>query len=213
MVASDIAVENMQAGARAATERGVQLEWIEGDAQALPFGDDGFDVVTSAAGAMFAPDQRAAADELLRVCRPGGTIGMVNFTPDGLAGTFFGVLGPYLPPAPEAPSPLLWGTEAHVRELFGDRVSSLQTSRHDLVESVPGPPAEYCELYKRTFGPVVAAFANVAGDPQRRATLDREFLELVTDANSGPRHGPTELRFEYLLVVAAREARRRRPAA
>ena len=202
VVASDIAVENMQAGARTASERGVQLEWIEGDAQALPFGDGGFDVVTSAAGAMFAPDQRAAADELLRVCRPGGTIGMINFTPDGLAGTFFGVLAPYLPPAPEAPSPLLWGTEAHVRELFGDRVSSLRTSRHELVESVPGPPAEYCGLYKRTFGPVVAAFASVEDDPQRRAALDREFLEFVTHANAGPADGPTELRFEYLLVVA-----------
>ena len=202
VVASDIAVENMRAGARAARERGVRLEWIEGDAQALPFGDGEFDVVTSAAGAIFAPDQRAAADELLRVCRPGGTIGMANFTPDGLAARFFAVLAPYLPPAPDAPSPLLWGTEAHVRELFGDRVSSLRTSRHELVESVPGPPAEYCELYKRTFGPVAAAFASVEDDPQRRATLDRELLAFVTDASCGPRDGPTELRFEYLLVVA-----------
>ena len=122
VVASDITVENMKAGEREASERGVVLEWVEGDAQALPFGDGEFDVVTSSAGAMFAPDQQAVADELLRVCRAGGTIGMANFTPNGLAAEFFGVLGPYLPPPPpEAPSPLLWGDEAHVRELFGDR--------------------------------------------------------------------------------------------
>ena len=203
VVASDIAVENMKAGELEASERGVELEWIEGDAQALPFGAGEFDVVTSSAGAMFAPDHQAVADELLRVCRPGGTIGMANFTPDGLAAEFFGVLGPYLPPPPpDAPAPLMWGDEAHVRELFGDRVSSLEASERELVETVPGPPAEYCDLYRRTFGPVVAAFASVGDDPERSANLDREFLEFATNANAGPPDGPTELRFEYLLVLA-----------
>jgi len=152
---------------------------------------------------MFAPDQQAVADELLRVCRPGGTIGMANFTPDGLAAKFFGVLGPYLPPPPpDAPPPLMWGSEAHVRKLFGDRVSSLEASERELVERVPGPPAEYCDFYKRTFGPVIAAFASVEDDPERRADLDREFLEFATNANAGSPKGPTELRFEYLLVLA-----------
>ncbi|HWI07463.1 MAG TPA: methyltransferase domain-containing protein [Solirubrobacteraceae bacterium] len=203
VIASDITIENMRDGQSEASERGVELEWIEGDAQALPFGDDEFDVVTSSAGAMFAPDQQAVADELLRVCRLGGTIGMANFTPDGLAADFFAVLGPYLPPPPPGtPSPLSWGDEAHVRELVGDRVSSLETSKRELVETVPGPPAEYCDLYKRTFGPVVAAFAGVADDSERSANLDREFLEFATDANVGSSEGPTELRFEYLLVLA-----------
>ncbi len=203
VVASDITVENMKAGEREASERGVELEWVEGDAQALPFGDAEFDVVTSSAGAMFAPDQQAVADELLRVCRPGGTIGMANFTPDGLAGEFFGVLAPYLPPPPpDAPSPLLWGDEAHVRELFGDRVSSLDASERELVETVAGPPVEYAEFYRQTFGPVIAAFASVENDPERSATLEREFLDFVERANAGPSGGPTELRFEYLLVLA-----------
>jgi len=205
VVASDITVENMKAGEREASERGVELEWVEGDAQALPFGDSEFDVVTSSAGAMFAPDHQAVADELLRVCRPGGTIGMANFTPDGLAAEFFAVLAPYLPPPPpDAPSPLMWGDEAHVRELFGDRVSSLEASERELVETVPGSPTEYCDLYKRTFGPAVAAFASVEDDPERSANLDREFLEFATNANAGPPEGPTELRFEYLLVLALR---------
>lgn len=203
VIASDLAIENMRAGEREARERGVELEWIEGDAQALPFGDGEFDVVTSSAGAMFAPDHQAVADELLRVCRPGGKIGMANFTPDGLAAKFFGVLGPHLPPPPpDAPSPLMWGDEAHVRELFGDAVSSLEARERELVERVPGPPAEYCDLYKRTFGPAVAAFASVEDDPDRSANLHREFLEFATNANAGPPEGPTELRFEYLLVLA-----------
>ena len=203
VVASDITVENMKAGEREASQRGVELEWVEGDAQALPFGDGEFDVVTSSAGAMFAPDQQAVADELLRVCRPDGTIGMANFTPDGLAADFFGVLAPYLPPPPpEAPSPLLWGDEAHVRRLFGDRASSLEASKRELVETVPGPPADYCDFYRQTFGPVVAAFASVEDEPERSADLQSEFLDFVERANSGPPDGPTELRFEYLLVLA-----------
>lgn len=203
VVASDITLENMQAGEREASERGVVLEWVEGDAQALPFGDGDFDVVTSSVGAMFAPDQQAVADELLRVCRPGGTIGMANFTPNGLAADFFAMLGPYLPPPPpDASSPLLWGVEAHVRELFGDEVSSLEASKRELAETVQGTPADYCDFYKQTFGPVIAAFASVENDPQRSAALDREFVEFATNANAGPPEGPTELRFEYLLVLA-----------
>ncbi len=207
VVASDITVENMKAGEREASKRGVELEWVEGDAQALPFGDDEFDVVTSSVGAMFAPDQQAVADELLRVCRPGGTIGMANFTPDGLAAKFFDVLGPYLPPPPpNAASPLMWGNEAHVRELFGNRVSSLEANERELVETVPGAPVEYCEFFKQTFGPVIAAFASVEDDPARVAALDREFLDFATGANAGPPEGPTELRFEYLLVLARKRA-------
>jgi ubiquinone/menaquinone biosynthesis C-methylase UbiE len=203
VIASDITVENMDAGEREALRRGIEVAWVEGDAQALPFADGEFDVVTSSAGAMFAPDQEAVADELLRVCRPGGTIGMANFTPSGLAADFFGLLGPYLPPPPpEAPSPLLWGEETHVRALFGDRVSTLDASKRELIETIPGTPAEYRDLYKQTFGPVVAAYASVEDDRERSAALDRDFLDYVNRANQGSPDGPTELRYEYLQVVA-----------
>lgn len=207
VVASDITVANMKAGAREADRRGVELEWIEADAQALPFGDAEFDVITSAVGAMFAPDQHAVADELLRVCRPGGTIAMANFTPDGLAAKFFGVIGPFLPPPPHnAQSPLLWGDPSHVRKLFGDRVSTFEANERELVETMPGPPLEYCTFYKQTFGPVIAAYASVEGDPERTADLDREFLDFATKANTGPPEGPTQLRFEYLLLLARKRA-------
>ena len=99
VVASDVTPENFDAGRRAAREAGVDLEWVEGNAEALPFGDGEFDVVTSCFGAMFAPDHQATASELLRVCRPGGVIGMINFTPEGAGGDFFRVLGSYAPPA------------------------------------------------------------------------------------------------------------------
>src|ERR687897_1801461 len=127
VVASDLTPENFDAGRREAQARGVELEWVEADAEALPFADGEFDVVTSSFGAIFAPDHRAVADEMLRVCRPEGTIGMLNFTPEGLISDFFGTLAPYMPPpSPGALPPAQWGTEKHVRELLGDRVESLQ---------------------------------------------------------------------------------------
>ncbi|HWI06478.1 MAG TPA: methyltransferase domain-containing protein [Solirubrobacteraceae bacterium] len=205
VVASDLTPENFEAGRQEAAARGVELEWVEADAEALPFSDGEFDAVTSSCGALFAPNHQAVADELVRVCRPGGTIGMVNFTPEGLISDFFGALAPYMPPPPEgALPPPLWGDEEHVRKLFGDRVDSLEMTRSSYVERADTPDA-YVELFKRTFGPVVATYASVA-DPERAAALDRDFLEFATRANSGPPGGPVEYRYEYLLVVARRRA-------
>jgi ubiquinone/menaquinone biosynthesis C-methylase UbiE len=204
VVACDLTPENFEAGRREARAHGVELEWIEADAQALPFADGRFDVVTSSFGAIFAPDHQAVADELLRVCRPGGTLAMLNFTPEGLISDFFGALAPSMPaPQPGALSPALWGSEEHLRELFGDRLASLETTRGHYVERAESPRA-YRELFKQTFGPVVAAYAGLAGDPARAAALDRDFLAFATRANSGPPEGPAEYRYEYLLVVARR---------
>lgn len=203
VVASDLTPENFEAGRREARARGVELEWVEADAEALPFADGEFDVVTSSAGAIFAPDHQAVANELVRVCRPGGTIGMINFTPEGLAGEFFELLGRYAPPPPaDALPPVLWGSEEHVRDLFGDRVGSLELTREHYVERSPGGPADYVELFKATFGPVVAVYALLADEPGRVDELDREFLEFATRSNRGAPGGRAEYRYEYLLVVA-----------
>ena len=200
VVAADLTPENFAAGRREAEAVGVELEWIEADAQALPFEDDAFDVVTSSFGAMFAPDHRRVADEVLRVCRSGGVVGMLNFTPEGLAAGFFAVLGPHLPPPPPgAQPPLLWGSEDHVRELFGDRVASLELSRRTYVERARSPQA-YCDFFRETFGPAVAAYASLEGDADRAAELHRTFVDFVTEANGGD--GPVALEYEYLLVVA-----------
>ena len=206
VVASDLTPENFEAGRREARARGVDLEWVEADAEALPFGDDEFDAVTSSFGAIFAPDHQAVADELVRVCRPGGTIGMLNFTPEGLIRDFFGVLAPYGPPPPPGAPPPLWGSEDHVRELFGDRVEWLELSRREYVERAASP-REYRELFKEAFGPVVGIYASLADKPDRLAALDRDFLEFATRSNRGAPGGPAEYEYEYLLVVARKRTR------
>jgi ubiquinone/menaquinone biosynthesis C-methylase UbiE len=204
VVACDLTSENFEAGSREAAARGVTLAWIQADAQDLPFPDDTFDVVTSSFGAIFAADHQAVADEMLRVCRPGGTIGMLNFTPEGLITDFFGTLEPYAPPpAPGALGPALWGSEQHVRELFGDGLQSLVMTRGHYAERAASPHA-YRELFKQTFGPVVALYESLAGQPGRAAALDQDFLDFATRMNSGPSGGPAEYRYEYLLVLACK---------
>ena len=203
VVACDLTPENFEAGRREAGARGVQLAWVEADAESLPFGDAEFDVVTSSAGAIFAPDHQRVADELLRVCRAGGTIGMINFTPEGLAASFFGLFAAYAPaPPPGALSPVMWGSEEHVRELFGERLASLEMTRETYVERSPGGPGAYCDFFNATFGPVVALRAALADRPDRLAALDRDFLEFATSANRAQPGQPAEYEYEYLLVVA-----------
>lgn len=202
VIASDLTPANLEAGRREARALGVELEWVVADAEALPFEDGAFDVVTSSFGAIFAPDHQAVADELVRVCRPGGTIGMLNFTPEGLAAEFFAVYEPYAPPPPAGTlPPLLWGSEEHVRELFGDRVAALELTRGEYAERAADPGA-YRELFKEAFGPVVGLYAGLADQPDRRARLDRDFLDFATRSNRGRPGGPAEYAYEYLLVVA-----------
>jgi SAM-dependent methyltransferase len=203
VVALDLTPENLEAGRRAALSRGVELKWVEGDAQALPFADGEFDVVTSSAGAMFAPDHQAVADELLRVCRSGGTIGMINFVAEGTAGEFFELLDRFAPPPPPgAVAPILWGDEGHVPELFGDRVASLELTRRRYVEKLSEgsrTPKDYVEFYKETFGPMIAISSSLG--PEQRADLDREFLDFATKWNRGTPDA-AEYHYDYLLVVA-----------
>jgi ubiquinone/menaquinone biosynthesis C-methylase UbiE len=202
VVASDLTPENFEAGRREAQARGTALEWVEADAEALPFGDGEFDVVTSSFGAIFPPSHQRVADELLRVCRPGGTIGMANFTPEGLAGDFFQALAPYMPPPPPgALPPVMWGSEEHVRQLFGDRTESLDMTRREYVERAASPN-DYCEFFKESFGPAVAIRASLADQPERAAAFDRDFFEYATRSNRGASDGPAEYHYEYLLVVA-----------
>jgi ubiquinone/menaquinone biosynthesis C-methylase UbiE len=202
VVASDLTPENFVGGQREAEAQKLDLDWVEADAESLPFEDDEFDVVTSSFGAMFAPDHQRVASELVRVCRSGGTIGMANFTPEGLGGDFFTLLGRYMPPPPPGTSPpLLWGTEGHVQKLFADHVDSLEVTRAVYVERASSPRA-YCDFFKATFGPVVATYANLADQPEQVATLDAEFLDFATRSNQARAGGPAEYPYEYLLVVA-----------
>ena len=189
VVACDLEPAQLEAGRAAAPE----IDWVQADAAALPFADGEFAVVTSAAGVIFAPDHPGAADELVRVCRPGGAIGMITFTPEGMGGEFFRIFG--------AEPPTLWGVEEHVRGLFGDRVA-LRFTRGTYVERTPGGPRGFVDYYKATFGPVIAAFDGL--DDAGRAELDRTFLEFAARRNTGTPGGPAAIPVEYLLIVARR---------
>jgi SAM-dependent methyltransferase len=194
VVASDLTPENFAAGRREARAHGVKLQWVEADAEALPFADGEFDVVTSAVGAIFAPHHRLAADELLRVCRPGGTIGLLAVVPTGAALEVFEIFARYeqglLIPAE---SPLRWGSEEHVRELFGDRVSSLSMERRSFD---PNPMTDV-EVLKRHHPVLVALYRDLAGQPDRVAALDRE-LAAIAQRWEGTR--------QELLLIVARKA-------
>ena len=201
VVASDLTPESLEAGRRAAEEQGIELTWVEADAEALPFDDGEFEVVTSAFGAMFAPDHRAVARELLRVCKPGGAIVLANFTPEGAAGDFFTTIGRHAPP-PFGDPPLLWGTEEHLQGLLGDEVAELDVERRAYVERVPGGPADYAAFFRETFGPVIALRQRLADAPARLAALDRDLEAFAERSNTGPADGPFACPYEYLLVVA-----------
>jgi SAM-dependent methyltransferase len=149
----------------------VDVEYVEGDAQALPFDDASFDCVLSTFGVMFAPDQQRAAGELLRVCRPGGRIGMANWTPDGMIGEMFGITVKHAPPPFQIDPPVLWGTEDRLRELFGDGISELRVERRQFVQRFPS--AEFgLEYMRKWFGPTKMAFGRLDQDGQDAMTAD-----------------------------------------
>ena len=184
---------------RAAAER-LDVEFVEGDAAELPFGEAEFDVVTSVFGAMFAPDQQQAANELLRVCKPGGRIGMANWVPDGPVSQLFGIVAKHVPPPPGFTPPVLWGTEDHVRELFGDGVSELRFERK--VSRQPFRSIDhYLEIFRNYFGPIKLAFERVG--PDGEAALEADLREQLGMCNTaGDRAFVLEP--EYLQVVATR---------
>jgi SAM-dependent methyltransferase len=203
VTASDLTPELLQAGRARAEAEGVELEWAEADAEQLPFEDESFDVVMSSIGAMFAPHHQDVADELVRVCRPGGTIGLLSWTPEGMIGALFRTMGPFAPaPPPGAQPPPLWGSEEHVRELFGDRVD-FGTLERDLLEITAFEHAQdYGEHFKARYGPTIAARANAT-----RTDREAEFDEaLATFSDEWNRGTPDHARFEkeYLVAVGTR---------
>lgn len=204
VVAADLTPELLAVGARRAVEESLEVEWVEADAEALPFPDDDFDAVISAVGVMFAPHHQATADELVRVCRPGGTIAMINWTPEGLVGELFRTMGPYAPPPPPGVQPPpLWGNEAHVKGLLADRVTDLRLERRMVAFPPFSGPEELRAFYKTNYGPTINVYRAIADDPERTAALDHDFLALLT--RTQPREpGASAGRWqaEYLLVTA-----------
>lgn len=198
VVASDLTPELLTAGRALAARRGAELEWQQADAEALPYGDGEFDRVLSCVGVMFAPRHQASADELVRVCRPGGTIGLLNWTPEGFIGQMFAAMKPYAPPPPPgAQPPPLWGREDHVRALLGDRVTDVVTRRENVVVDRFASPEAFRDYFKTCYGPTIAVYRGIAGDPERVAALDHDLAELAR------RHIEAgAMRWEYLLLIA-----------
>jgi ubiquinone/menaquinone biosynthesis C-methylase UbiE len=184
---------------RAAAER-LEIEFIEGDAEALPFDDASFDVVTSTFGAMFAPNQEKAAAELLRVCRSGGRIGMANWTPEGAVGQMFKTVSAHAGPPPGVKPPPLWGTEERLRELFGDGISELQVNRRSAIQRFRSPEHQL-EYFRTYFGPTKTAFERVGPDGEE--ALANDLLELGRRLNRGGDRALV-IDAEYLEVVATR---------
>lgn len=205
VVASDLTPSLFEDGRARAREAGAELEWREADAEQLPFEDASFDVVMSCIGAMFAPRHERVADELVRVCRPGGTIAMINWTPEGTIGDLFRTMGPFMPaPPPGATPPPQWGSEEHVRALLGACVNDLQLTRETLPVEIFEQPLDLREYFKRNYGPTIVAYANAADDPGRTAQLDVAFAELCERNNRASSGERARFGFEYLVVVATR---------
>ena len=163
-----------------AVAESVPARFEGGDAEAIPFADASFDVVTSVFGAMFAPNQEQAAAELARVTRPGGRIGLVAHTPDGFIGHLFKLVGSHVPPPAGLRSPVLWGTEIRLRELFGDRIAELTTVTRDLTFRYRSP-GTWIDYWRRYYGPTLKAFEAVGEDG--RAVLERDLHELIARFN------------------------------
>ena len=187
-------------GRERAVAEGLEVTFAAGDAEDIPFPDASFDVVLSTLGAMFAPDQEQTAAELMRVCRPGGKIGLANWTPDGFIGQMFRVTGRYVPPPPGLKPPSLWGTEERLRELFGDGVASVRAERRSFVFRYRSFD-HWLEVFRGTYGPLTKAFE--ALDAERQEAYAADLRALAARFNrSGDE--TVALPSDYLEVVAVR---------
>ncbi|MHA7262823.1 class I SAM-dependent methyltransferase [Arthrobacter sp. TMN-37] len=203
VIAGDLTPELFNAGRDHAAARGAALEWREADAEALPFSDNEFDVVMSCVGVMFAPHHQAAADELVRVCRPGGTIGLLSWTPSGFIGRMFATMKPFAPPPPPgAQPPPLWGSEDHVQELLGAHVTDVRALTQTVVIDKFAGPEEFLHYFKDFYGPTISVYKFIADDQDKVGALDKALVELAGGANTAEEGAPLRMEWEYLLLTA-----------
>jgi SAM-dependent methyltransferase len=200
VTSSDYVPALLEKGRRRAEAEGLAVTFVTADAEALPFADAGFDLALSSFGVMFSPDHRGAAAELLRVVRPGGRIALASWTPEGFLGALFRTIGRHLPPPQGLTSPMLWGSEAHLRELFGNGITELRSQRR-IFSFRYRSAAHWLEVFRRFYGPIHRAFA--ALDAAGQAALEADLLALLAQWNTD---GARSLVVpgEYLEVVARR---------
>lgn len=191
----------LERGRTRASAEGLPVRFEKADAENLPYPDAKFDVVLSTFGVMFTPDQDKAAAELARVCKPGGRIGLANWTPGSMIGELFKVLGRYLPPPAGVKSPALWGTEARLRELFGNQIAAMQIEPRHFVFRYRNA-AHWLEVFRTYYGPMQKAFGTL--DATRQAALAADILALVERCNRAT-DGTLVAPSEYLEVVIKRK--------
>jgi ubiquinone/menaquinone biosynthesis C-methylase UbiE len=201
VVSTDYVGALLEGGRRRAEADRLPVTFQEADAEALPFADASFDVVLSTFGVMFTPNQEKAAGELLRVCRPGGKIGLANWTPDSFIGQMFRVLGKYVPPVAGVAPPSLWGTKARLDALFSSQAMVAAESRHFVFRYKS--PAHWLEIFRDYYGPVLKAFASLA--PEARTALEKDLLALI-DKHNVAKDGTMVLPSEYLEAVITRKS-------
>jgi SAM-dependent methyltransferase len=203
VTATDLTPALLEAGRRRAEAEGLELEWQEADAERLPFEDASFDVVISSIGAMFAPDHEAVAGELARVCRPGGTIGLLSWTPEGFVGALLRTIKPFAPaPPPGAQPPPLWGSEDHLAGIFGERVGFDSHGRDVLEVTAFERSADFAEHFRGRYGPTIAARANAEREG-RAAEFDTALDDFFAEWDRGA-PGAARFEMEYLLSVGRR---------
>jgi len=200
VVSTDYVPALLERGAERATAERLPVTFQQADAEALPFDDASFDVVLSTFGVMFTPDQEQAARELLRVCRPGGRIGLANWTPDGFIGQLFKTIGKHVPPPPGVRSPALWGSTAHLATLFGPG-ASIRASERQFVFRYRSPE-HWLEVFATYYGPVHKALGALEGG--KRAALEAD-LRALLDTSNQARDGTLVAPSDYLEVVVTRE--------
>jgi SAM-dependent methyltransferase len=200
VVSTDYVVSLLERGRDRARAEGLVLDFREADAEALPFRDGEFDAVLSTFGVMFAPDQDQAAAEMIRVCRPGGRIGLANWTPNGFIGQLFKTLGKHVPPAAGLRSPALWGSAERLNELFVPHGATVVVTPKPFVFRYRSPQ-HWLDVFRTYYGPVLKAFA--ALDPQAQAALARDLLVLVAEFNRA-KDGTMVVPSDYLEVVVTR---------
>ena len=199
VTATDLAPELFDAGRRDAAVAGVDVSWLEADAERLPFDDGSFDVAMSVVGVMFTPSHQRSADELIRVVGPGGRIGLINWTPSGFIGDMFATMKPYAAPPPAgAQPPPLWGDPDHLAGLFGDKVTGVRTERRMLTVDRFRAPEDFLAFFKKTYGPTIAVYARLTNDPTASAQLDQTLTDLARN-NFGRQ---PFMQWEYLLATA-----------
>jgi ubiquinone/menaquinone biosynthesis C-methylase UbiE len=201
VVSTDYVGSLLERGRERAKADRLPVTFQEADAEALPFAGASFDVVLSTFGVMFTPNQEQAASELIRVCRPGGKIGLANWTPESFIGQLFKTIGKYVPPAPGMKSPALWGSKAHLDTLFASKGAIAAQSRNFVFRYKA--PKHWVEIFRAYYGPIVKAFAAI--DPDAREALEADLYALLDEFNVAE-DGTLVLPSEYLEVVISKRS-------